>query len=612
MARCACVNNYDILCATGVTIMEHKKALRIILAAILCIFIMPAAAFAEDGGAVSVAIDAEHFPDDGFREFVSYYYDKDKDGILSSEEIGTVRDMTVTGFDDKVDTSGVTSLQGLEYFTGIVQLNVYSFPKLKSLDLTKMSNLETVSVNHNDALTEVNITGMENLTGADFSDNETLNEIAIDGCTKLIPCVSEENRGYLDYDAISFRSKEGVLSVGGWMYVVIDGEKYHWGGIPINSENFPDPEFRAYLRDAFISLGEKPVHLDNNEDSSLSEEEIARCTTFTAFTNEVRSLEGIGYFNAIDTLRLSEENFYLEELDLSGMTALKELYLGDHPELKSLDISGCTELEYLHAPETGLTTLDLNNNTKLQKIYLGNTPGLTIDISRNQPLIDAVQKSTGKYNEADDTIYYYAGDVSYFQIAKKAKLIYDKPDNNIIASNVERKFSLKKQTFTLNAYTIWADPLTFKSANSNYISIGSTTGKVTVKAAYVGKATITITAPETHRFKEATKRITIKVLPAAPTLKSVANTGKGKVTVKWTKTKSTKCTGYKVIYSTSSKFTKATTKTVTVKGVSTLSKVLTKLKKGKTYHISVRAYLKQGVAVYESPWSKVLKVKIKK
>ena len=592
--------------------MGRKKSLYFILAAIFCILLMPAAAFAEGGEAVSVAIDGTHFPDDGFRAFVKYYYDKDNDGILSSDEIGTVRDMTVTGSDFNVDTTGVKSLQGLEYFTGIVQLNVYSFPNLKTLDLTKMKSLEMVAVKWNDSLTKIDITGMENLTGFDFSGNEELNEIAIDGCSKLIPAVSETNRSTVGDDAVSFMGNEGAVKIGGWMYVVIGGERYHWGGIPINNVNFPDPVFRSFLRDAYISVGEKPVHLDNNEDSCLSEDEIAMYKTLNYLPEGVRSLKGIGYLSAIETLRLNAEDLQLKALDLRGMKSLKQLFVGDRPELKSLDISGCSELEYLYAPKTGLTKLDLNNNTRLQNVYLGQTPGLTIDISRNKPLIDAVQNSYGKESSTDNAIFYYAGDVVHFEISKEAGLTYDKPANKIIAQNVERNFSLKKQSFNLGAYTLRKDPLIYKSGNSKYISIGKTTGKVTVSRAYVGRATITITAPDTHKYKKTTKKVTVKVLPAAPTLKSVTNTGKGRVTVKWTKTKSTKCTGYKIVYSTSSKFTKSTTKTVTVKGVSKVSKVLSKLKKGKTYHISVRAYLKYGNATYESPWSRVLKVKIKK
>lgn len=65
--------------------------------------------------------------------------------------------------------------------------------------------------------------------------------------------------------------------------------------------------------------------------------------------------------------------------------------------------------------------------------------------------------------------------------------------------------------------------------------------------------------------------------------------------------------GYQLRYSTSKKFKKKQTKT-TAKSTFTISR----LKKGKTYYVKVRAYNKvNGKKVY-SPWSKVKKVKIKK
>ena len=103
----------------------------------------------------------------------------------------------------------------------------------------------------------------------------------------------------------------------------------------------------------------------------------------------------------------------------------------------------------------------------------------------------------------------------------------------------------------------------------------------------------------------ASKCITAKTATSAPKITYSKNLSSKKAKIKWKKVSS--ASGYKLYVSTKKKSG--------YKCIYTGSKVQytkSKLKKGKTYHISVRAYLKQGVAVYESPWSKVLKVKIKK
>ncbi|MGN0522144.1 MAG: fibronectin type III domain-containing protein, partial [Eubacterium sp.] len=72
----------------------------------------------------------------------------------------------------------------------------------------------------------------------------------------------------------------------------------------------------------------------------------------------------------------------------------------------------------------------------------------------------------------------------------------------------------------------------------------------------------------------------------------------------------TQTTGYQIQYSTSSKFTKA--KTVTVSKNSTTSKTISKLKANKKYYVRVRTYKTvDGKKIY-SAWSKAKSVTTKK
>ena len=90
-----------------------------------------------------------------------------------------------------------------------------------------------------------------------------------------------------------------------------------------------------------------------------------------------------------------------------------------------------------------------------------------------------------------------------------------------------------------------------------------------------------------------------------PTIASAKSGSVGKIVVKWNK--NTKVTGYQVKYVKGS-----TTKTVKVKGASTLSKTLSSLTKGSTYKVYVRSYKTVSGTTYYSAYSAYKSVKVAK
>ena len=85
---------------------------------------------------------------------------------------------------------------------------------------------------------------------------------------------------------------------------------------------------------------------------------------------------------------------------------------------------------------------------------------------------------------------------------------------------------------------------------------------------------------------------------------SLTNKKGKKLYVKWAK--NSKCTGYQIEYVTGK-----TTKKVSA-SVKSKSKTISKLKKGKTYYVRIRAYKKVSGTTYYGAWSGKKKVKIKK
>ena len=177
--------------------------------------------------------------------------------------------------------------------------------------------------------------------------------------------------------------------------------------------------------------------------------------------------------------------------------------------------------------------------------------------------------------------------------------------NTISAKSFTKVYSTKAQAFALGVKIKNGTP-TYKS-NSKYVVV-SKAGKVTVKAKFIGKATITITAPASTNYTATTKKITVTVVPTKTALVSVTSPSAGKMTVKWKK--NAVGTGYLFQYSTSSKFEKP--KTVTITKNTILTKTIGSLVKGKKYYVRIRTYKTVGSAKFYSGWSAVKAVTIRK
>ncbi|MBR1752190.1 MAG: leucine-rich repeat protein [Ruminococcus sp.] len=119
----------------------------------------------------------------------------------------------------------------------------------------------------------------------------------------------------------------------------------------------------------------------------------------------------------------------------------------------------------------------------------------------------------------------------------------------------------------------------------------------------IGKATVTITGKGAYNGK-VTK--TFMIYPKPTTIKSLTSPKTKQIKVVCKKT--TGVTGYQISYSTSKKFTKSATKTV---NVTSTSKTIKSLKKGKTYYVKVRTYKKVGSSRLYSTYTAVKKIKVK-
>ena len=151
------------------------------------------------------------------------------------------------------------------------------------------------------------------------------------------------------------------------------------GSVEINETNFPDAKFRSFVKEK----------LDKNNDGILDAGEIAAVKMIEANNMGIKSLEGVGFFTALETLKCWDNE--LTGLDLSKNTKLTSLSCSEN-ELTALDVSKNTELTRLYCGSNRLTALDVSKNKKLEELDCESDSLLSymkltkLDVSQNKAL----------------------------------------------------------------------------------------------------------------------------------------------------------------------------------------------------------------------------------
>ena len=180
-------------------------------------------------------------------------------------------------------------------------------------------------------------------------------------------------------------------------------------GIRINSNNFPDQEFREIVKE-----------YDKDDDGKLSKKEIEAVTLIEVSNANIKTLEGIEYF--VDLELLSCENNRLKTLDLSeneeisfvncSDNQIRELVLPDTQSLEtlycrnnyiaSLKVDMYPKLKSLDCSENKLKTLDLSKNKQVETLYCSYNRLLSLNISKN-PYLEKLGCSNNKLQQLDLT-----------------------------------------------------------------------------------------------------------------------------------------------------------------------------------------------------------------
>ena len=217
--------------------------------------------------------------------------------------------------------------------------------------------------------------------------------------------------------------------------------------------------------------------------------------------------------------------------------------------------------------------------------------------------------------------YYSVSYTNNIKIGTATVTIKAKDGNYPYSGTVKTNFTIKdksSQTLKVSAPTTvypgktYATTVTGAKGKVTYTSSSNSIAKVysngKIQGFKTGTVTITIKSAETSSYKAAVKTVTVKVAPKTTAIKSIASPKPGQIKLTWAKNTTTNY--YQIQYSTSSKFTSSTTKTVYIYSNSTTNKAITGLKSGKRYYVRMRS-IDKTKKIYSS-WSSVKSITVKK
>ena len=185
--------------------------------------------------------------------------------------------------------------------------------------------------------------------------------------------------------------------------------------VAINSTNFPDNNFREYVK-----------QFDTSGNGLLSDDERKAVKYIDVNRSNISNFKGIEHFTELLELRCNEnplgtlsltQNKYLVLLECEGCLLTK------------LDVTKCTELRYLTCSNNQLTSLNVTKNTVLESIACGGNQLTSLNVTKNTKLTD---------------LHAWDNNFAKIDVTKNTELIFLNVDGaNITTLNVTKNTKLQ-------------------------------------------------------------------------------------------------------------------------------------------------------------------------
>ena len=307
-----------------------KKLLCIALSAVMCLSMVPSAAFAETGTAEAgdIAINQENFPDEAFRQILMNE-DYGEDQILTEEELAGITELDLSGFSQNNTEFQMKNLKGIEYFKKLEKIRICEH-SLKEADFRSNPDLKEIEIS-NGPLECINVTENRSLEHLYCSDNH-LSTIDISQNPDLVTLYCQGNN----------------------------------------------------LKTLDISNNPALVYLQCYENNleSLNSESNPVLKSVSCARNNLQSLD-FTHNPELHTMFCSEN--HIESLDISNNPDLMVLRCSDNM-LRNLDVSSNAILQTLNCERNLLSTIDLSENKKMKVLSCGGKNFRSVNFTENPDL----------------------------------------------------------------------------------------------------------------------------------------------------------------------------------------------------------------------------------
>lgn len=334
---------------------------------------------AEDGAA-GIAVDAAHFPDATFRNYVASTFDADGDGSLSDAERAAVTSIW------QAWDSSLTDLTGIEYFPALETLRCYGGRSLTSLDVSHNPALKLLSC-ESSGISSLDLTGCTALETLYCSGNPRLLSIDLSDCVSLRKLTCSAN---MTFD-LTHCPKLTALNIMNANFGGMGPGAAYTGITALDLSGNPALEW--------LRCSAQLTSLDLSHNPALKELYIGTAALASLDLTDCPALEAVN---------CAGDNGALTSLKIAGLTSLRTLDCSGN-QLASLDLTGCTALEVLYCSGNRLTSLDLSGCPGLRSVGCGQNALTTLDISACPLLIYGVEyakahPSTGDHHSGDSGV----------------------------------------------------------------------------------------------------------------------------------------------------------------------------------------------------------------
>ncbi len=384
-----------------------------------------------------------YVPDDNFEQvLIDLGYDTlPLDDYVPTAAINTITKLTIGG-------KGITDFTGIEDFVKLTELDINN-NRHTSIDVTALSDLESLLTHSNSNLTSVDVTGLTKLsylrvnntgiTDLDISTNTGLEDLWTFSIPNISGIIDTTNNTLLWRLLIGNSGFTGTLDISHLSNLTyLDCRNNDFSSININNGNndnitflnatdnpnldcinvdnetasvleewekdtaavfsqhcydtyVPDDNFENYLEthDAngnTVNLGDLSSMGNGIEnDDYVRTSKIETVTNLMVIAKGISNLTGISDFTVLEVLRC--ESNTLTQLDVTQNTQLTHLYCNSN-QLTGLDVTQNTALTVLSCNSNPLKSLDVTKNILLEDLKCYRNELTSLDISQNTALVE--------------------------------------------------------------------------------------------------------------------------------------------------------------------------------------------------------------------------------